>query len=79
MLKYKITSKIKPSVILMVVTCDDFEASKKRQLFMLSHSMHPTPIMYNHLIKYGIHDFDFIPIIENEMITPQKEVRKRKV
>lgn len=78
MLKYKITSKGSGEV-LMVITCDDFEASKKRQLFLLSHRMHPTPIMQNHLAKYGIMDFDFIPEIEKAIVEPQKEIRKRKV
>jgi len=81
MLRYKVISKLKPSLTLMTVNCDDFEASKKRQLFLLAHSMHPVPEMQNHLLKFGIMDFDFIPdkIIEKAIITPKKETRKRKV
>jgi hypothetical protein len=63
-----------------------FEESKKRQLFLLAHSMHPNPDMQNHLLKYGIMDFDFVPlnftekpveIIEHAIITPEKETRKK--
>ena len=62
MLRYKITSKIKPSLTIMEVTCDDFEWSKKNQLTMLAGSMHVNPDMQNHLLKFGIMDFDFVPI-----------------
>ena len=81
MQKYKITSKSNPSLVLMHITCDDFEASKKRQLFLLAHRMHPGPLMQNHLYKHGISDFDFIPetIIEKAIIEPRKETRKKKV
>ena len=57
MQRYRIISKMKPSLVLMNVNCDDFESSKKRQLFLLAHSMHPNPDMQNHLIKFGIRDF----------------------
>jgi hypothetical protein len=79
MIKYRISSKSLPSLTLMHVTCDNFEESKKRQLFMLAHRIHPIPEMYNHLIKCGILDFDFIPetIIEKAIITPEKETRKK--
>jgi hypothetical protein len=65
----------------MQITCDDFETSKKRQLFLLAHRMHPEPMMATHCFKHGIMDFDFIPEqqIENAIIEPQKEIRKRKV
>jgi hypothetical protein len=62
----------------MQVTCDDFEASKKRQLFLLSHRMHPNPMMNDHLYKHGIGDFDFIPeIVEQAIIIHEKETRKK--
>jgi hypothetical protein len=76
MIKYRISSKSLPSLTLMHVTCDNFEESKKRQLFMLAHRIHPIPEMYNHLIRCGILDFDFI-IIEQAIITPEKETRKK--
>jgi len=79
MQKYKIISKSNPSLVLMNITCDDFEQSKKRQLFLLAHRMHPEPLMQTHLYKHGIGDFDFVPEIEKAIIVPQKEVRKRKV
>jgi len=81
MLKYRIISKSNPSLVLMQVTCDDFEASKKRQLFLLTHHMHPNPIMNTHLFKHGILDFDFVPdtIVEKAVIIPKSEVRKKKV
>jgi hypothetical protein len=81
MLHYKIISKSNPSIVLMHITCDDFEASKKRQLFLLAHKMHPEPAMQTHMYKHGISDFDFIPDlpIEKAIIIPQKETRKRKV
>jgi hypothetical protein len=65
----------------MRITCDDFEASKKRQLFLLAHKMHPEPLMQTHMFKHGISDFDFIldTVIEKAIIVPQKETRKRKV
>jgi hypothetical protein len=80
MLKYKIISK-SSGATLMQITCDNFEASKKRQLFLLAHRMHPEPLMQTHLYKYGISDFDFISdtIIEKAIIETQKETRKRKV
>jgi hypothetical protein len=79
MLKYKIISK-SSGATLMQVTCDDFDASKKRQLFLLAHRMHPNPGMQTHLYRHGISDFDFIPdIIEKAIIVPEKETRKRKV
>ena len=78
---YRITSKSNPSLVLMRITCDNFEESKKRQLFMLAHKMHPEPLMQTHMFKHGITDFDFIPdeVIEKAIIVPQKETRKRKV
>lgn len=81
MLKYRIISKSNPGMVLMVVNCDDFEASKRRQLFLLSHKMHPEPVMSNHLYRHGISDFLFVPetIIERAIIEPQKETRKKKV
>ena len=79
MLKYKIISKSSGET-LMHVTCDDFEASKKRQLFLLAHKMHTNPMMNTHLYRHGISDFDFIPdIIEKAIIVPRKEIRKRNV
>jgi SOS response regulatory protein OraA/RecX len=64
----------------MSVTCDDFEQSKKRQLFLLAHRMHTNPLMQTHLYKHGISDFDFVPeIIEKAIIVLEKETRKRKV
>ena len=80
MQKYKITSKMKPSKVLMRISCDDFEESKKRQLFLLSHSMHPNTDMQNHLLKFGIRDFDFIPedFIERAIIVPEKETRNKR-
>jgi hypothetical protein len=65
----------------MQVTCDSFEDSKKRQLFLLAHRMHPNPMMATHCFKHGISDFDFIQEnkIEKAVIVPQKEIRKRKV
>ena len=80
MLKYRIISK-SSGATLMQITCDDFEASKKRQLFLLAHRMHPNPLMQTHLYVHGISDFDFIPetIIEKAIIIPQKETRKKKV
>ena len=78
MVKYRISSKSNPSIVLMHVTCDDFEASKKRQLFMLANRWHIEPAMYNHLLRHGIMDFDFIPeVIEQAIITPEKETRKK--
>ena len=87
MLRYKITSKIKPSLTIMEVTCDDFEWSKKNQLTMLAGSMHVNPDMQNHLLKFGIMDFDFVPInftikpaqtIEKAIVEPQLEKRNGK-
>ena len=65
----------------MHINCDDFEASKKRQLFLLSHRMHPEPLMQTHVFKHGISDFDFIPdiVVEKAILEPQKEIRKKKV
>ena len=40
MLKYKIISK-SFGATLMQITTDNFEDSKKRQLFLLTHMMHP--------------------------------------
>ncbi len=77
MIKYRIKSKSDPSLTIIVVNCDDFEASKRRQLFMLAHKIHPTPEMYNHLIRYGICDFDFVPEIEQAIIKPEVETRKK--
>lgn len=76
---YSIISKTSKQT-LMRVTCDNFEVSKKRQLFLLAHRMHPDPMMATHCYKHGITDFDFIPdtIIEQAVIIPQKEQRKRK-
>lgn len=79
MQKYKIISKSNPSLVLMNITCDDFEQSKKRQLFLLAHRMHPEPLMQTHLYKHGIGDFDFVPEIEKAIIVPKKEVRSKKV
>lgn len=83
MVKYEIRSKINSKLVLMKVTTDDFELSKKKQLFYLSKSIHPVPEMQNHLIKFGILDFEFIPIteypiIEKAILTPQKELRSSK-
>ena len=80
MQKYRIISK-SSGATLMHINCDDFEASKKRQLFLLAHRMHPEPLMQTHMFRHGISDFDFIPdtIIEKAIIVPQKETRKRKV
>lgn len=89
MLRYKITSKLKPSLTIMEMTVIDgtFEESKKRQLLLLSHSMHPNVEMQNHLIKFGIRDFNFVPInftdkpievIEKAIIVPEKEIRNNK-
>lgn len=39
--------------------------------------MHPVPDMQNHLIKFGIRDFEFIPEIEKAIIVPEKETRKK--
>ena len=81
MLKYRIISKSNPSIVLMHVACDDFEASKKRQLFLLAHHMHPNPVMNTHMYKHGILDFDFVSdqVIEKAILEPKKEVRKKKV
>lgn len=76
-IKYEVRSKINPKLIIMKVTCDDFELSKKKCLFYLAHSIHPVPEMQNHLIKFGILDFDFVPI-EQAILTPQKELRSSK-
>jgi hypothetical protein len=65
----------------MHVSCDDYEQSKKKQLFYLSRSIHPVPQMQNHLIKFGILDFEFIVTdhgIEKAIIEPQKELRSSK-
>jgi hypothetical protein len=65
----------------MNVTCDDFEMSKKKQLFYLSKSIHPVPEMQNHLIKFGIMDFDFVikeQRIEKAIIEPKQELRSSK-
>lgn len=64
----------------MRISCDDFEASKKKALFYLSHSMHPVPEMQNHLVKYGILDFDFILIdpVEKAIMEPRQELRSSK-
>jgi hypothetical protein len=80
MLKYKIISK-SSGATLMQITTDNFEDSKKRQLFLLTHRMHPEPLMQTHMYKHGISDFDFVPdtIIEKAIIEPQKETRKKKV
>ena len=80
MLKYKIISK-SFGATLMQITTDNFEDSKKRQLFLLTHMMHPEPLMQTHMYKHGIGDFDFVPdtIIEKAIIEPQKETRKKKV
>ena len=77
MMKYEIRSKIKPSLILMRVSTDDFETSKRKQLFYLSRSIHPVPEMQNHLIKFGILDFDFIITEPNEELRSSK--RKKSV
>jgi hypothetical protein len=77
MMKYEIRSKIKPSLILMRVSADDFETSKRKQLFYLSRSIHPVPEMQNHLIKFGILDFDFIITEPNEELRSSK--RKKSV
>lgn len=77
MMKYEIRSKIKPSLILMRVSTDDFEPSKRKQLFYLSRSIHPVPEMQNHLIKFGILDFDFIITEPNEELRSSK--RKKSV
>lgn len=64
----------------MRVTCDDFDLSRKKQLFYLSHSIHPVPEMQNHLIKFGIMDFDFIVTdpIEKAILEPIQELRSSK-
>jgi hypothetical protein len=64
----------------MYVTADNFEESKKKNLFYLSKSIHPVPEMQNHLIKYGILDFDFIITspIEKAIIEPIQELRSSK-
>ncbi len=81
MQKYRIISKSNPSIVLMHITCDDFEASKKRQIFLLTHRMHPEPLMQTHMYKHGIMDFNFVPdlVIEKAILEPKKEVRKKKV
>lgn len=79
MVKYEIRSKLNSKLVLMRVTCDDFELSKKKQLFYLSHSIHPVPEMQNHLIKFGILDFDFtITEVEKAILEPVQELRSSK-
>jgi hypothetical protein len=79
--RYKIISKRHPETVLFNVTVASgtFEESKKRQLFLLAHSMHPDPVMQNHLMKFGIQDFQFVPdeVIEKAIIKPEKEVRNK--
>jgi len=77
--KYKIVSRSMPDKIMFIGTSADIPASIKWHMHHLIFKMHPVPELQNHVIKYGIEDFDFrVEPIEVAVIEVKKETRRKK-
>ena len=83
--RYTIQSKSNPDNVLFIGTSSDIGESIKWHIFHLAHRMHPVPELQNHLMKYGLSDFNFVAdpvkpkeIIEKAIIQPIKETRNKR-
>lgn len=76
--RYEIRSKLNKS-LLFIGQSHDIEESIRWHKFHLSKSIHPSPTLQNHCIKYGMDDFIFsVPIIETATLKPEMEMRKKR-
>jgi len=80
---YRIRSKMQPTKLMFIGTSHNIEASIQWHKAHLYHKMHPVPELQNHMIKFGIDDFEFIvepieskPVIEKAVMKVKKETRK---